>query len=119
LNNIRNLFLFVVAPTSPRSRYHGRIILPNEYPNKPPQFLFCTHNGRFEVGKKICLSISQHHPEEWQAAWGVRAALTAIRSFMTTKADGEMLLVIGTIIYPLFDNIVSLVRCHRGHGLVL
>ena len=69
-------------------RYHGRIILPNEYPNKPPQFLFCTHNGRFEVGKKICLSISQHHPEEWQAAWGVRAALTAIRSFMMTKADG-------------------------------
>lgn len=70
--------------------YHGRIILPNEYPNKPPQFLFCTHNGRFEVGKKICLSISQHHPEEWQAAWGVRAALTAIRSFMMTKADGAI-----------------------------
>jgi hypothetical protein len=38
---------------------------------------------------RILLSISQHHPEEWQAAWGVRAALTAIRSFMTTKADGD------------------------------
>ena len=63
--------------------------MPNEYPNKPPQFLFSTQNGRFEVGKKICLSISQHHPEEWQAGWGVRTALTAIRSFMTTKAEGE------------------------------
>jgi hypothetical protein len=27
-------------------------------------------NGRFEVGKKICLSISAHHPEHWQPAWG-------------------------------------------------
>lgn len=26
-------------------------------------------NGRFEVGKKICLSISGHHPETWQPSW--------------------------------------------------
>jgi len=26
-------------------------------------------NGRFEVGAKICLSISAHHPEYWQPSW--------------------------------------------------
>ena len=52
--------------------YHGRILLPPEYPCKPPNFIFMNANGRFEVGTKICLSISAHHEESWQAAWGVR-----------------------------------------------
>jgi hypothetical protein len=26
-------------------------------------------NGRFETQTKICLSISQHHPEHWQPSW--------------------------------------------------
>jgi ubiquitin-conjugating enzyme E2 J1 len=30
-------------------------------------------NGRFEVGKKICLSITGHHPEYWQPAWGSKS----------------------------------------------
>lgn len=34
-------------------------------------FLF-QPNGRFEVGKKICLSISGHHPETWQPSWSSR-----------------------------------------------
>ena len=41
--------------------YHGRIILPPEYPFKPPSIMLLTPSGRFEVGKKICLSISAHH----------------------------------------------------------
>jgi ubiquitin-conjugating enzyme E2 J1 len=83
--------------------YHGRILLPSDYPFKPPNIIlltvgvtftrlfhaceFCVEvlsssnlcpalheneqpNGRFEVKKKICLSISAYHPEEWQPAWG-------------------------------------------------
>lgn len=38
--------------------YHGRIILPAEYPMKPPSIMILTPNGRFEINKKICLSIS-------------------------------------------------------------
>ena len=52
--------------------YHGRIILPSQYPHKPPEFMFLSPTGRFEVGKKICLSISQHHPELWQPGWDIR-----------------------------------------------
>ena len=32
-------------------------------------FPFRQPNGRFETGKKICLSMSAHHPETWQPSW--------------------------------------------------
>ncbi|MFS7957364.1 putative ubiquitin-conjugating enzyme E2, ATP synthase, F1 complex, delta/epsilon subunit [Helianthus anomalus] len=43
--------------------YHGRIQLPSEYPFKPPSFMLLTPNGRYETQIKICLSISNHHPD--------------------------------------------------------
>ncbi|CEG48657.1 ubiquitin-conjugating enzyme [Plasmopara halstedii] len=70
--------------------YHGRIILPSDYPFKPPNIMLLTPNGRFEVRKKICLSISAYHPEEWQPAWGVRLILEALISFMPTKGEGAI-----------------------------
>lgn len=57
--------------------YHGRIVLPPTYPLRPPSFRFATPSGRFEVNREICLSISGHHEETWQPAWGVRTALVA------------------------------------------
>ncbi|XP_010881125.2 ubiquitin-conjugating enzyme E2 J1 [Esox lucius] len=70
--------------------YHGRIVLPPEYPMKPPSIILLTANGRFEVGKKICLSISGHHPETWQPSWSIRTALIAIIGFMPTKGEGAI-----------------------------
>nr|OQO17462.1 hypothetical protein B0A51_13674 [Rachicladosporium sp. CCFEE 5018] len=70
--------------------YHGRIVLPPAYPLKPPSFRFLTPTGRFEVNREICLSISGHHEESWQPAWGIRTALVAIRSFMDTDAKGQL-----------------------------
>ncbi|KAL0253134.1 hypothetical protein SLS55_010585 [Diplodia seriata] len=70
--------------------YHGRIILPAQYPLRPPSFRFVTPTGRFEVNREICLSISGHHEESWQPAWGIRTALVAIRSFMDTDAKGQV-----------------------------
>ena len=70
--------------------YHGRILLPSEYPFKPPNIVFLTKNGRFEVGTKICLSISAYHPEHWQPAWGVRTMLEAIISFLPTEGAGAI-----------------------------
>jgi len=65
--------------------YHGRITLPHTYPLKPPNFRFLTPSGRFEVNREICLSISGFHEETWMPAWGVRTALTALRSFMAEQ----------------------------------
>ncbi|KAK0616080.1 ubiquitin-conjugating enzyme/RWD-like protein [Bombardia bombarda] len=70
--------------------YHGRIVLPTGYPLRPPSFRFVTPSGRFETNREICLSISGHHEETWQPAWGVRTALVALRSFMETDANGQL-----------------------------
>ncbi|XP_054268929.1 ubiquitin-conjugating enzyme E2 J1-like [Macrosteles quadrilineatus] len=70
--------------------YHGRILLPTEYPMKPPNIILLTPNGRFEVQKKICLSISGHHPETWQPSWSIRTALLALIAFMPTPANGTI-----------------------------
>eukprot|EP01032_Pedospumella_encystans_P009213 gene9213-10868_t len=70
--------------------YHGRILLPTDYPFKPPNIVFLTKNGRFEVGTKICLSISAYHEESWQPAWGVRTMLEAIISFMPSEGMGAI-----------------------------
>lgn len=70
--------------------YHGRIVLPPNYPLRPPSFRFTTPSGRFEANREICLSISGHHEETWQPAWGVRTALVALRSFMETDAGGQL-----------------------------
>lgn len=91
-----NIFEWQFAIRGPRDTefeggiYHGRIQLPPEYPFKPPAFMLLTPNGRFETQTKICLSISQYHPEHWQPSWSVRTALVALIAFMPTKPDGAI-----------------------------
>lgn len=75
--------------------YHGRILLPPDYPLKPPEIIMLTPNGRFEVGKRICLSVTAHHQETWQPSWGIRTILTALIGFMPSPAEG-----VGALDYP-------------------
>src|SRR4051812_15123384 len=79
-------------PSSPFADgiYHGRIVLPPQYPLRPPSFRFLTPSGRFEVNREICLSISGHHEETWQPAWGIRTALVALRAFMESSPAGQL-----------------------------
>ncbi|XP_045462291.1 ubiquitin-conjugating enzyme E2 J1-like [Harmonia axyridis] len=70
--------------------YHGRILLPSQYPMQPPNIILMTPNGRFEVNKKICLSISGHHPESWQPSWSIRTALLALIAFMPIPSSGTI-----------------------------
>ena len=85
-------FTIAGPPSTPYSNgiYHGRIILPSTYPLRPPSFRFLTPSGRFETNREICLSISGHHEESWQPAWGIRTALCAIRAFMAGEAKGQV-----------------------------
>lgn len=73
-----------------RGIYHGRILMPADYPFNPPAFVMMTPSGRFETGKKICLSISSHHPESWQPSWNVESALLALIAFMQTPGNGAI-----------------------------
>jgi ubiquitin-conjugating enzyme E2 J1 len=70
--------------------YHGRILLPPDYPFKPPHIVFLTKSGRFETNVKVCLSFSAFHPELWQPAWGIRLILEALIAFLPTPADGAI-----------------------------
>ncbi|KAJ5710158.1 Ubiquitin-conjugating enzyme [Penicillium malachiteum] len=86
-------FTLTGPPSTPYSTglYHGRITFPPTYPLRPPSFRFLTPSGRFEVNREICLSISGHHEETWQPAWGVRTALLAIRSeIMGGESKGQV-----------------------------
>ncbi|XP_071731970.1 probable ubiquitin-conjugating enzyme E2 33 [Rutidosis leptorrhynchoides] len=62
--------------------YYGKIKFPPEYPFKPPGISMTTPNGRFMSQKKICLSMSDFHPESWNPMWSVSSILTGLLSFM-------------------------------------
>ncbi|ORZ35638.1 ubiquitin-conjugating enzyme/RWD-like protein [Catenaria anguillulae PL171] len=70
--------------------YHGRLVLPPQYPFKPPEIYFLTPNGRFETKTKICLSISSFHEETWNPSWGLRTMLLGIASFMAFESEGAI-----------------------------
>lgn len=76
--------------------YHGRLIFPPTYPMKPPDIFLLSPNGRFELRKKVCLSISGYHPETWLPSWSVATALRALQAFFTTHAKGA----IGALEWP-------------------
>lgn len=65
--------------------YHGELSFPSEYPFKPPSLTFHTPSGRFDVGKKVCLSFTNYHPETWNPYWRVESMIESIITFMYTN----------------------------------
>lgn len=47
----------------------------------------CTPQGRFKCNQKLCLSMSDFHPETWNPLWSVSAVLTGLLSFMLGSED--------------------------------
>jgi ubiquitin-conjugating enzyme E2 J2 len=45
--------------------YWGKLVFPPEYPYKPPSIRMLTPSGRFKPGERICLSISDFHPDTY------------------------------------------------------
>jgi len=62
--------------------YHGVVTFPSEYPMKPPSITMITPNGRFKTCTKLCLSMSDFHPENWNPMWSVGTILMGLLSFM-------------------------------------
>ena len=42
-----------------------KVVFSPQYPYKPPSILMLTPSGRFAIQQKLCLSISDFHPESW------------------------------------------------------
>lgn len=82
-------FTYAGAPGSSFSGglYHGRVILPRNYPGSPPRVQILTPSGRFIVGEDICLSASNYHPESWTPRWTVLGLVQALRLHMLTTAN--------------------------------
>lgn len=71
--------------------YHGTLLFPREFPFKPPSIYMLTPNGRFKTNTRLCLSISDFHPDTWNPTWSVGTILTGLLSFMleTTPTLGS------------------------------
>jgi ubiquitin-conjugating enzyme E2 J2 len=41
-----------------------------------------TPSGRFKPNERLCLSISDYHPETWNPAWSIEKILLGLQSFM-------------------------------------
>ena len=67
--------------------YHGRVLLPKDYPASPPRVQMITPSGRFIPGHDICLSASSYHPETWTPRWTVLSLVDALRLHMLTTAN--------------------------------
>ncbi|KAG7092256.1 hypothetical protein E1B28_008620 [Marasmius oreades] len=78
--------------------YHVRILLPAEYPFRPPSLMVLTPNGRFELNTKICISFTNYHEELWQPAWGVRTAIVGLQGFFPLK--GQAAVGVGSVEFP-------------------
>lgn len=44
--------------------------------------MMLTPNGRFNTNTRLCLSMSDFHPETWVPAWSVASILNGVLSFM-------------------------------------
>ena len=57
-------------------------MFPRDFPFGPPSIYMITPNGRFLCNTRLCLSISDFHPESWRPSWTVSAVLVGLASFM-------------------------------------
>ena len=69
--------------------YMGKLEFSEEYPMKPPKITMITPSGRFETNTRLCLSISDFHPESWNPSWNVETILIGLYSFMLSEEYSE------------------------------
>eukprot|EP01059_Diplonema_ambulator_P019911 TRINITY_DN33594_c0_g1_i1.p1 TRINITY_DN33594_c0_g1~~TRINITY_DN33594_c0_g1_i1.p1 ORF type:complete len:232 (+),score=35.24 TRINITY_DN33594_c0_g1_i1:50-697(+) len=67
--------------------YHGKLEFPSDFPFNPPSVYMFTPNGRFKTGQRLCFSMSDFHPKEWNPMWSVSSILTGLLSFMLEEHE--------------------------------
>lgn len=67
--------------------YHGKITFPETYPMAPPALMMLTPNGRLQTNQRLCLSMTDFHPESWNPAWTVESLLVGVISFLVDDRD--------------------------------
>ena len=86
-SNILKWFYVIRGPTETPYEggvYVGKLIFPSEYPMKAPSIHVLTPSGRFQINTKICMSMSDFHPECWNPLWSVATIIQGVQSFMVS-----------------------------------
>eukprot|EP00536_Pseudo-nitzschia_multiseries_P017319 jgi/Psemu1/314342/fgenesh1_kg.1488_\ len=86
-SNILKWYYVIRGPTETPYEggvYLGKIVFPSEYPMKAPSIYMLTPSGRFQISTKICMSMSDFHPESWNPMWSVAKIIQGIQSFMAS-----------------------------------
>ncbi|OAP59930.1 hypothetical protein AYL99_04932 [Fonsecaea erecta] len=80
-------YILTGAPNTPYEggQYHGTLIFPPDYPFAPPAIRMHTPSGRFQPSTRLCLSISDYHPQLFNPAWSVSTILIGLMSFMNSE----------------------------------
>lgn len=67
--------------------YLGKLLLPEKYPWKPLDIEMITESGRFRTGKKLCLSNTGYHPDDWKITWNIKNSLIGLQSIMLDPVE--------------------------------
>ena len=89
-NDIRTWYFLIRGPDDSDYKngwYIGKLVLSENYPVTPVDFYMLTPNGRFDIEKKICLTISSYHQDQWSSIWSIQKILGAFLSVMTSDYD--------------------------------
>ena len=87
-SNILKWFYVIEGPSETAYEgglYIGKLIFPSEYPMKAPSIHMLTPSGRFQINTKICMSMSDFHPESWNPMWSVSTIIQGVQSFMASE----------------------------------
>ena len=68
--------------------YIGKIVHSPKYPAEPPDYYMLTPSGRYNVGKKICLTNSSYHKGDWSSTWNILSILIAFYSIWLDDKEG-------------------------------
>jgi ubiquitin-protein ligase len=89
-NDIRTWYFLIRGPDDTHytgGLYMGKVVLSENYPATPVDFYMLTPNGRFDIEKKICLTISSYHSDQWSSIWNIQKILGAFLSVMVSDYD--------------------------------
>jgi ubiquitin-conjugating enzyme E2 J2 len=71
-------------------QYYGQIIFPPEYPNSPPDMKMLTPSGRFVADKRLCMTMTSYHKDQWNPLWSVSSLLLGLQSFFYEESPNSI-----------------------------
>jgi ubiquitin-conjugating enzyme E2 J2 len=87
-NNILKWYCMIYDLTDQEyidGEYIFSIEMSSKYPFEPPNFIFLTPNGRFDINTKLCFSNSSYHKESWSPLWTLKTIILGFLSFFLEK----------------------------------